>query len=141
MAADVAMVEPASGQSGNGGGRVKLVLKGVAEPKAVQGCVVAEPGSITAHTRFRAEIVLWGRDEGGVESPIASGRSAAFDFWGAEVRGAVALSPDRAEVVPGDHASVLVTLETATVLEEGLRFTLRENGRNVGAGAVTEIVE
>ncbi len=140
-AAEVMMVEPASANAGNGLGRVKLVLKGASALKAATGCVVAEPGSISAHKRFRAEVILFGSDEGGLASALASGASAAFDFWGAKVAGRVDLSPDHAEVVPGDHASVLVTLESPAAMEEGLRFALRDGGRSVGTGAITEIVE
>ncbi len=139
--AEIAMVEPASARAGNGGARVKLVLKGAKALDAAAGCVVAEPGSISSHAKFRAEMILFNSDEGGAGSALVSGTKAEFDFWGASVAGKIDLPADRAEIVPGDHASVLVTLATPAAIEERVRFALRDGGRNIGAGAVTEIVE
>ena len=136
-----ARVTSVEGDGSGASGRTKLVLDGVARPAVAPGQVVAEPGSIAPHVRFRAEVFLLGREEGGLGEPLAAGRKAAFALWGAEVGGAVALPPDRTCVLPGDHASLLVTLDAPVALEEGLRFALREGGRSVGAGAVTEIVE
>ncbi len=139
--AEVAMVEPAFARAANGGVRVKLVLKGAKALDAASGCVVAEPGSISSHAKFRAEVILLNSDEGGNASALVSGTKAEFDFWGASVAGRIELPADRAEIVPGDHASVLITLGTPAAIEERVRFTLKDRGRSIGAGAVTEIVE
>jgi len=106
-----------------------------------KGAVLAEPGSIAGHGSFRAEIYWLGPAEGGRESAVACGQPFSFSLWGAEVTGSVSLTGDRREIHPGEHADIQVTLEAHAALEEGLRFTVLEGGRAVGAGVVTEIVE
>lgn len=122
-------------------GKSRVALAQADGADLVQGTVLAEPGSIAGRGSFRAEIYWLGPAEGGREGAVACGQPFSFSLWGAEVTGTVSLTGDRREIHPGEHADIQVTLDSHAALEEGLRFTVFEGGKAVGAGAVTEIVE
>ena len=103
--------------------------------------MVCKPGSITPHTKFKAEAYVLTKDEGGRHTPFFTGYRPQFYFRTTDVTGDVALPTGVEMVMPGDNVSCVVTLITPVALEKGLRFAIREGGHTVGAGAVTEIVE
>jgi elongation factor Tu len=102
---------------------------------------VAAPGSVQASRRFAAEIYLLSREEGGRQAPFLTGYAPQFFFRTADVGGTVSLHTKGEMVMPGDNTTVEVALDSPVALEEGLRFALREGGRTVGAGTVTQILE
>ncbi|MFH1595219.1 MAG: elongation factor Tu, partial [Pseudomonadota bacterium] len=106
-----------------------------------RGQVVAKPGSITPHTKFKSEVYVLTKEEGGRHTPFFTGYRPQFYLRTTDVTG-VAKLPDGVEMVmPGDNVSMEVTLITPVALEEGLRFAIREGGRTVGAGVVSQILE
>ena len=103
--------------------------------------VLAKPGSITPHTKFKCEVYVLTKEEGGRHTPFFTGYRPQFYFRTTDVTG-VATLPDGVEMVmPGDNTQVRVELITPIAMEKGLRFAIREGGRTVGAGTVTEIIE
>jgi len=126
---------------GLAGDNVGLLLRGIGKDDVERGQVIAKPASIKPHTRVKAEIYVLKKEEGGRHTPFFKGYRPQFYFRTTDVTGAVTL-PDGAEMVmPGDNVTVTVDLITPVAIEKGLRFAIREGGRTVGAGAVTEIVE
>ncbi|MDR7450126.1 MAG: elongation factor Tu, partial [Armatimonadota bacterium] len=106
-----------------------------------RGMVLAKPGTIKPHTRFRAEVYVLTKEEGGRHTPFFSGYRPQFYFRTTDVTGDIKL-PDGVEMVmPGDNVNLEVGLITPVALEEGLRFAIREGGRTVGAGVVTQVLE
>ncbi|MDR7542024.1 MAG: elongation factor Tu, partial [Armatimonadota bacterium] len=106
-----------------------------------RGQVVARPGSITPHVRFRAEVYVLTKEEGGRHTPFFSGYRPQFYFRTTDVTGTVKLPEGVEMVMPGDNINLEVELISPIALEEGLRFAIREGGRTVGAGVVTKILE
>jgi elongation factor Tu len=127
--------------SAQAGDHVGLVLGDLFQGDAERGQVVAAPGTVQGRGRFSAEIYLLSKEEGGRQTPFLSGYAPQFFFRTADVGGTVSLNPDRDMVMPGDNTTVEVALDSPVALEEGLRFALRESGRTVGAGTVTQILE
>jgi len=126
---------------GQAGDNVGLLLRGIKKDEVERGQVVAQPGSITPHTRFRAEVYVLTKEEGGRHTPFFTGYRPQFYLRTTDVTG-VAKLPDGVEMVmPGDNVSMEVTLITPVALEKELRFAIREGGRTVGAGVVSEILE
>ena len=103
--------------------------------------MVAEVGSIAPHTKFQAEAYILTKEEGGRHTPFFTGYRPQFYFRTTDVTGQVVLGDGTEMVIPGDNVSMLVTLITPIAMEKGLRFAIREGGRTVGAGTITEIVE
>jgi elongation factor Tu len=103
--------------------------------------VVAKPGSITPHTRFKAEVYVLTKEEGGRHTPFFKGYRPQFYFRTTDVTGDVTLPADREMVMPGDNVSIEVKLISPIAMEKGLRFAIREGGRTVGAGTITEVLE
>jgi elongation factor Tu len=103
--------------------------------------VLAAPGSITPHTKFNAEIYVLSKDEGGRHTPFFNGYRPQFYLRTTDVTGAVGLPADTEMVMPGDNVTITAELITAVAVNKDLRFAIREGGRTVGAGVVTEIVE
>ena len=103
--------------------------------------VLAKPGSITPHTKFKCQVYVLTKDEGGRHTPFFNGYRPQFYFRTTDVTGDVKLPQGVEMVMPGDNVSCEVTLITPVALEKGLRFAIREGGHTVGAGAVTDIVE
>ncbi len=126
---------------GQAGDNVGVLIRGIKREEVERGQVVAKPGSITPHTKFKAEAYILTKEEGGRHTPFFNGYRPQFYFRTTDVTGVVTL-PDGVEMVmPGDHVSVEVSLITPIAMEDGLRFAIREGGRTVGAGVIGEIVE
>src|SRR6267143_518914 len=126
---------------GLAGDNVGLLLRGTEKEDVERGQVVCKPGSITPHTKFKAEAYVLTKEEGGRHTPFFSGYRPQFYFRTTDVTGDMKLAAGVEMVMPGDNVSCEVTLITPVALEKGLRFAIREGGHTVGAGAVTEIIE
>src|SRR3984957_19744917 len=126
---------------GLAGDNVGLLLRGTEKEEVERGQVVAKPGSITPHTKFKAEAYVLTKEEGGRHTPFFTGYRPQFYFRTTDVTGDVKLPAGVEMVMPGDNVSCEVSLITPVALEKGLRFAIREGGHTVGAGAVTEIIE
>jgi elongation factor Tu len=126
---------------GQAGDNIGALLRGVKRDQIERGQVLAKPGSITPHTNFKAECYILGKDEGGRHTPFFNGYRPQFYFRTTDVTGIVTL-PDGVEMVmPGDNVSVSAELITPIAMDAGLRFAIREGGRTVGAGVISEIVK
>jgi elongation factor Tu len=126
---------------GMAGDNVGLLLRGTKKDEVERGQVVAKPGSITPHTKFKGEVYILNKEEGGRHTPFFTGYRPQFYLRTTDVTG-IAKLPDGVEMVmPGDNVTMIVELVTPIALETGLRFAIREGGRTVGAGVVTEIIE
>jgi elongation factor Tu len=126
---------------GLAGDNVGLLLRGTEKEDVERGQVVCKPGSITPHTKFKAEAYVLTKEEGGRHTPFFSGYRPQFYFRTTDVTGDMKLPAGVEMVMPGDNVSCEVTLITPVALEKGLRFAIREGGHTVGAGAVTEVIE
>jgi len=126
---------------GQAGDNVGLLLRGTDKEEVERGQVIAKPGSITPHKKFKAEAYVLTKEEGGRHTPFFTGYRPQFYFRTTDVTG-VATLPDGVEMVmPGDNITMTVELITPIAMEKGLRFAIREGGRTVGAGAIAEIIE
>ena len=125
---------------GRAGDNVGLLLRGVEKEEVERGQVIAKPGSITPHTKFKGEVYVLSREEGGRHTPFFKGYRPQFYFRTTDVTGVVTLGEGTEMVMPGDNVSVEVELITPVAMDLGLRFAIREGGRTVGAGTVTEIL-
>jgi elongation factor Tu len=123
------------------GDNVGLLLRGVDKREVRRGHVVAKPGSIKPYTKFRAQVYVLSKEEGGRHTPFTSGYRPQFYFRTTDVTGVITLPPDIQMVMPGDNVEFDVELIYPVALEEGLRFAIREGGRTVGAGIVTKVYE
>jgi elongation factor Tu len=126
---------------GQAGDNVGLLLRGTKKDEVERGQVVAKAGSITPHTKFNAEVYVLTKDEGGRHTPFFNGYRPQFYFRTTDVTGSSSLPEGVEMVMPGDNVSLKIELITPVALEKGLRFAIREGGRTVGAGTVTEILE
>ena len=126
---------------GIAGDNVGVLLRGVARDAIERGQVLAKPGSITPHTGFRGSVYVLKKDEGGRHSAFFSGYRPQFYFRTTDVTGVVSLPEDVEMVMPGDNVELGVELIKPIAMEEGLRFAIREGGRTVGAGVVTEVTK
>ena len=126
---------------GQAGDNVGLLLRGVAKDDIERGMVLAKPKSITPHTKFKAEVYVLTKEEGGRHTPFFNGYRPQFYFRTTDVTGSAALPEGVEMVMPGDNVQMTVELITPIAMEKELRFAIREGGRTVGAGVVTEIVE
>jgi len=126
---------------GQAGDNVGCLLRGVEKNDVQRGQVLAKPGTITPHHKFKAQIVALTKEEGGRHSPFFSGYRPQFYFRTTDITGSVTLPEDRQMVMPGDNCEVQVELIHTIAIEKGLRFAIREGGRTVAAGAVTDIIE
>ena len=125
---------------GEAGDNIGVLLRGVKRDEIERGQVLAKPGSITPHTRFQAEVYVLSKDEGGRHTPFFNGYRPQFYFRTTDVTGVVTLPTGTEMVMPGDNVGVEVELITPIALEKELRFAIREGGRTVGAGVVSEII-
>ena len=123
------------------GDNIGALLRGIKREEIERGQVLAEPGSITPHTKFKAEVYVLSKDEGGRHNPFFDGYKPQFYFRTTDVTGQIGLPEGVEMVMPGDNVEMEVELITPIAMEEGLRFAIREGGHTVGAGAVTEIIE
>ncbi len=126
---------------GQAGDNVGLLLRGVERKDVERGQVCAKPGSITPHTKFKAEVYILTKEEGGRHTPFFNGYRPQFYFRTTDVTGNATLLEGAEMVMPGDNTSLTITLIAPIAMEKGLRFAIREGGRTVGAGTVTEILE
>ena len=126
---------------GQAGDNVGLLLRGTDRDDVERGQVVAKPGSITPHTKFKGEVYILTKEEGGRHTPFFTGYRPQFYFRTTDVTGVVTLPEDREMVMPGDRLEVNGELTKPIAMDLGLRFAIREGGRTVGAGTITEIIE
>jgi elongation factor Tu len=123
------------------GDNVGILLRGVDKKEIKRGQVIAAPGSITPHTKFKGEVIILTKDEGGRHTPIFSGYRPQFYFRTTDVTGTVNLPEGVEMAMPGDNLTIIGELITPIAMEKGVRFAIREGGRTIAAGVVTEIVE
>jgi elongation factor Tu len=123
------------------GDNAGALLRGVKREEVERGQVLAKPGSITPHTHFKAEVYVLSKDEGGRHTPFFNNYRPQFYFRTTDVTGAVSLPEGQEMVMPGDNTNMEITLIQPIAMDQGLRFAIREGGRTVGAGVVTEIVK
>ena len=126
---------------GMAGDNVGLLLRGVERTDIERGQVLAKPGSIKPHTKYKAEVYVLTKEEGGRHTPFFKGYRPQFYFRTTDVTGDLKLPAGVEMVMPGDNLAAEITLITPVALEKGLRFAIREGGRTVGAGTVAEIME
>ncbi|MGB5999356.1 MAG: elongation factor Tu [Thermoanaerobaculia bacterium] len=126
---------------GQAGDNVGVLLRGTKKDEVERGQVLAKPGSITPHTKFKGEVYVLTKDEGGRHTPFFNGYRPQFYFRTTDVTGASELPEGTEMVMPGDNVNLTVELIAPIAMEKGVRFAIREGGRTVGAGTVTEIVE
>ena len=127
--------------SGMAGDNVGLLLRGVERKEIERGQVISKPGSITPHTKFKAEVYVLTKEEGGRHTPFFSGYRPQFYFRTTDVTGVATLNEGVEMVMPGDNSGLVIELIAPIAMEKGLRFAIREGGRTVGAGTVAEIIE
>ncbi len=123
------------------GDNIGALLRGVAREDVQRGQVLAAPGSITPHTEFKAEVYVLSKDEGGRHTPFFSNYRPQSDFRTTDVTGVVHLPEGTEMVMPGDNVEMTVELIAPIAIEDGTRFSIREGGRTVGSGVVTEIIK
>jgi elongation factor Tu len=126
---------------GQAGDNVGCLLRGIEKKEVERGQVLAKPGTITPHKKFKAQIYALTTQEGGRHSPFFSGYRPQFYFRTTDITGTVELPADRQMVMPGDTCELIIELIHTIAVEQGLRFAIREGGRTVAAGSVTEIIE
>ena len=127
--------------SGMAGDNVGLLLRGVDRKDIERGQVISKPGSIKPHTKFKAEVYVLTKEEGGRHTPFFSGYRPQFYFRTTDVTGVATLAEGVEMVMPGDNSQLEIELINPIAMEKGLRFAIREGGRTVGAGTVSEIIE
>jgi elongation factor Tu len=126
---------------GQAGDNVGLLLRGIEKTDLERGMVLAKPGSITPHTKFKAEVYVLSKEEGGRHTPFFAGYRPQFYFRTTDVTGEVKLPEGVEMVMPGDNIRIEATLITPIAMEKELRFAVREGGRTVGAGVITDVIE
>jgi elongation factor Tu len=126
---------------GQAGDNIGALLRGVKREEVERGQVLAKPGSITPHTHFKAEVYVLGKDEGGRHTPFFNGYRPQFYFRTTDVTGSIGLPEGQEMVMPGDNTNMDVELIQPIAMDPGLRFAIREGGRTVGAGVVTDVIK
>jgi elongation factor Tu len=126
---------------GEAGDNAGLLLRGIEKTQIRRGMVIVKPGSITPHTEFKAEVYVLSKEEGGRHTPFFNKYRPQFYFRTTDVTGEVELAAGTEMVMPGDNTSLMVKLIQPIAMEKGLKFAIREGGRTVGAGQVTEIIK
>jgi elongation factor Tu len=126
---------------GQAGDNIGALLRGVDKKEVVRGQVLAKPGTITPHKKFKGAIYCLSKDEGGRHSPFFSGYRPQFYFRTTDITGTVTLPEDKQMIMPGDNTEINVELIYPIAMEKGLKFAIREGGRTVASGQVTEIIE
>ena len=126
---------------GQAGDNIGVLLRGTKKDEVERGQVLAKPGSITPHTKFKGEVYVLTKDEGGRHTPFFNGYRPQFYFRTTDVTGSSTLPEGTEMVMPGDNVNLTVELIAPIAMEEGERYAIREGGRTVGAGTVTEIIE
>ncbi len=123
------------------GDNVGILLRGIDKDDVERGQVLAKPGSITPHTDFKAQVYILSKEEGGRHTPFFNGYRPQFYFRTTDVTGTANLPEGVEMVMPGDNVEMTVEMIAPIAMEDGLRFAIREGGRTVGAGRVTEIIK
>jgi len=126
---------------GLAGDNAGLLLRGTPKEDVERGMVLAKPGSITPHTKFKAEVYVLTKEEGGRHTPFFKGYRPQFYFRTTDVTGVAELPAGTEMVMPGDNVALIIELITPVAMEKGLRFAIREGGRTVGAGTISEIIQ
>jgi len=126
--------------SANAGDNVGVLLRGTKKDEVERGMVLAKPGSITPHLQFKAEVYVLSKEEGGRHTPFFTNYRPQFYFRTTDVTGTVTLPQGVEMVMPGDNVSVEVKVIAPVAMERGQRFAIREGGRTIGAGRVTEVI-
>jgi len=126
---------------GRAGENCGLLLRGIEKEAIKRGMVISKPGSITPHSKFKAEVYILKKEEGGRHTPFHNKYRPQFYFRTLDVTGTISLEAGREMVMPGDNVTIEVELITGVAMAQGLRFAIREGGRTVGAGQVTEILD
>ncbi len=126
---------------GQAGDNVGCLLRGTKREDVERGQVLCKPGSVKPHTKFKAEVYILTKDEGGRHTPFFNNYRPQFYFRTTDVTGVVTLPEGTEMVMPGDNVDMTVALIEPIAMEEGLRFAIREGGRTVGAGVVASIIE
>ena len=126
---------------GRAGDNVGLLLRGIEKEAVERGQVIAKPNTIKGHKRFRGEVYVLSKEEGGRHTPFFKGYRPQFYFRTTDVTGVATLPEGTEMVMPGDNVSLVIELITPVGMEKGLRFAIREGGRTVGAGTVSEVLE
>jgi elongation factor Tu len=127
-----------SAQAGDNAG---ALLRGTKREEVERGQVLAKPGSITPHTHYKAEVYVLSKDEGGRHTPFFNGYRPQFYFRTTDVTGSIKLPDGQEMVMPGDNTNMEIEMIQPIAMDQGLRFAIREGGRTVGAGVVTEVVK
>jgi len=127
--------------AGEAGDNIGVLLRGVEKDDVERGQVLAKPGSIKPHTKFKGEVYILSKEEGGRHTPFFNGYRPQFYLRTTDVTGTLNLPEGVEMVMPGDNTSISGELMAPVALEKGARFAIREGGRTVGAGTITEIVE
>jgi elongation factor Tu len=123
------------------GDNVGVLLRGVKKDEVERGMVLAKPGSIKPHTKFKAQLYVLSKEEGGRHTPFFSNYRPQFYFRTTDVTGTISLPEGTEMVMPGDNVELIVQLIAPVAMERGQRFAIREGGRTIGAGQVTEVLE
>jgi elongation factor Tu len=126
---------------GEAGDNTGLLLRGIEKDQIKRGMVICKPKSVTPHAKFKAEVYVLSKEEGGRHTPFFNKYRPQFYFRTTDVTGEVMLPEGVEMVMPGDNVSIEVTLINKIAMEKGLRFAIREGGRTVGSGQVTEILD
>lgn len=126
--------------SGEAGDNVGILLRGIDREAVQRGQVLAKPGSITPHDEFEAEVYVLSKDEGGRHTPFTNNYRPQFYFRTTDVTGTIELPADKQMVMPGDNATFKVKLISPIAMQQGLKFSIREGGRTVGAGVVSKVI-
>ncbi|MEO8724908.1 MAG: EF-Tu/IF-2/RF-3 family GTPase, partial [Acidobacteriaceae bacterium] len=126
---------------GMAGDNAGLLLRGIPKEDVERGMVLAKTGSITPHTKFKGEIYVLSKEEGGRHTPFFNGYRPQFYFRTTDVTGTAKLPEGTEMVMPGDNVQLEIELHTPVAMEKGLRFAIREGGRTVGAGTISEIIK
>jgi elongation factor Tu len=126
---------------GEAGDNVGLLLRGIEKTEIKRGMVICKPGTITPHTEFKAEVYILKKEEGGRHTPFHNKYRPQFYLRTTDVTGEIILPEDREMVMPGDNLTITVNLIAPVALNKGLKFAIREGGRTVGAGQITEIIK
>ena len=126
---------------GEAGDNVGILLRGIEKSDIKRGMVICKPGSVTPHTKFKAEVYILKKEEGGRHTPFHNKYRPQFYLRTTDVTGEIQLPDGTEMVMPGDNLTITVELINKVAMSVGLRFAIREGGRTVGAGQITEIVE
>jgi elongation factor Tu len=127
--------------TGQAGDNVGLLLRGMKKEDIERGMVLAKPKTVTPHTKFKAQVYALTKEEGGRHTPFMTGYRPQFYFRTTDVTGSIKLPEGQEMVMPGDNTNMEIELIQPIAMDQGLRFAIREGGRTVGAGVVTEIVK